>query len=48
LYIEELTTEPYNNGSLRIPTGPRLGIDIAGEQLARYSGDRVTFRGNRP
>jgi D-galactarolactone cycloisomerase len=47
-YLDELTTEPFQldeEGYLRIPTCPGLGIDIDPDKLARLAGTRRVFRG---
>ncbi len=46
-YIESLTSEPFqltDDGQLRIPTGPGLGVQIDPDKLKRFSSAPAKFR----
>jgi L-alanine-DL-glutamate epimerase-like enolase superfamily enzyme len=46
-YIDDLTTEPFtldDEGRLKVPAGPGLGIELDRQKLSRYSGARRVFQ----
>ncbi len=46
-YVEHLTTTPFvldGDGCLPIPLSPGLGVEIDRDKLARFAGERKTFR----
>jgi muconate cycloisomerase len=40
-YLDDIIRQPfhYGNGSLRVPDGPGLGVEIDEERLAKYRTD---------
>jgi L-alanine-DL-glutamate epimerase-like enolase superfamily enzyme len=39
-YVEEILTQPFkldDDGLLRVPTGPGLGIDLNRDAIAKYA-----------
>lgn len=47
LYIEELLTAPFEllpDGSLKIPLGPGLGVEVDSEKLRRFCAQPIEFR----